>query len=75
MKIQEFDPEYIDPNQDTVMKRHFTDNRKSKITLKDLNRLKKMRAAHDLETLMRGDFLEIIYGTPDDAASGGGLGI
>ena len=33
-----------------------------------------MRAAKDLEELMRGDFLEIIYGGPDEAAGLGGPG-
>ena len=40
-----------------------------------LNKLKKMRAAKDLENLMRGDFLEIIYGAPSEEQVEGGAGI
>ncbi len=44
------------------------------ITLKHLNRLKKMRAAKDLENLIRADTLELMYSVPNEAPGGpGGL--
>jgi hypothetical protein len=55
-----------------VMQRRTSDSRKPTITLKELNKLKKMRAAKDLEELMRGDFLEIIYGAAGEEAAAGG---
>jgi hypothetical protein len=71
MNANEIDPSYRDINQDRLMQRQTTDSRKPTITLTVLNKLKKMRAAKDLEELMRGDFLEIIYS--DQAADSGGI--
>lgn len=76
MNAKELDPRYRDPNRDTIVQRDPHDSRKPKITLAHLNRLKKMRAAKDLQELMRGDFMEIIYGSvsePGAEGPGGGL--
>ena len=70
MKVDDIDPEFRNPDKDTLMKRNLNDSRKPTITLHALNKLKKMRAAKDLENLMRGDFLEIIYGIPDQESGG-----
>jgi len=75
MNANEIEPMYRDNNQDKVMQRHKKDSRKPTITLFHLNKLKKMRAAKDLENLMRGDFLEIIYGAPSEEQAEGGGGI
>jgi hypothetical protein len=72
MNANELDPTYRDDNNDKIMQRNVNDSRKPTITLVHLNKLKKMRAAKDLENLMRGDFLEIIYGAPEEA--GGEVG-
>ena len=75
MRADELDPKFLDPNADIVQKRKLHNSRKSTITLASLNKLKKMRAAKDLQQLMRGDFMEIIYGSAsEEAAAGGGLG-
>lgn len=71
MKATDLEPTYRNNDNDMVMKRDVSDSRKPRITLASLNKLKKMRAAKDLENLMRGDFLEIIYGGSDDAQGGG----
>lgn len=74
MKATELDPTFRNDDQDILMKRNANDSRKPTITLLSLNKLKKMRAAKDLENLMRGDFLEIIYGaTGEQSPEGGGL--
>jgi hypothetical protein len=74
MKATELDPTFRNDDNDLLMKRDIHDSRKPTITLLSLNKLKKMRAAKDLENLMRGDFLEIIYGANgEQAAPGGGL--
>lgn len=70
MKADEIKPQFRDVNNDIIMQRHKHDSRKPKITLASLNKLKKMRAAKDLETLMRGDFLEIIYGQTQEGGQG-----
>lgn len=73
MNANEIDPTYRDRDQDKIMQRDKHDSRKPTITLLHLHKLKKMRAAKDLENLMRGDFLEIIYGaTSEEQPEGGG---
>lgn len=72
MRAEEFEPGFRNNDQDIVMKRNEHDSRKPTITLMSLNKLKKMRAAKDLENLMRADFLEIIYGSASEEAQPGG---
>lgn len=74
MRADEFDGGYVDLAADELQKRHLHQTRKPKFTLKHLNRLKKMRAAEDLERMMRMDALEIIYGTPEQPEGAGGMG-
>lgn len=67
---------YYDPNADKINGRNLGDTRKPKLTLRALNRLKKMRAMRKLENLKRQDLLDIMYGQPDEQAGGmgGGMG-
>lgn len=74
MNANEIDPTFRDRNADMMQQLDIRDSRKPTITLASLNKLKKMRAAKDLETLMRGDFMEIIYGSTGEEAGGGGGG-
>lgn len=71
MRAGEIEMGYQDVGRDVQQQAHFHDTRKPRMTLKNLNRLKKMRAAHDLENHMRMDTLEIIYGSPEEGAEGG----
>jgi len=64
---------YTDPSQDKFNQRDSNNSRKPKITLAHLNRLKKMRAAKDLENLMRQDLFDIMYSAPSE--EGGGMGM
>jgi hypothetical protein len=73
MKADEIEPSYRNDDDDTIMQRHMHDSRKPTITLLSLNKLKKMRAAKDLENLMRGDFMEIIYGSTGEEEAGAGV--
>lgn len=78
MKLVEFAPEeistgYYDPARDKVNTAKLTDTRKPVLRLRDLNRLKKMRALQQLEALKREDLLAIMYAAPDDGM-GGGMG-
>ena len=72
MRADDIDPTFQDNNNDLIMQRQIRDSRKPTITLIALNKLKKMRAAKDLENLMRADFLEIIYGS-SNADEGGAI--
>lgn len=73
MRADDFEVQYYDPGQDNYGQAQPRDTRKVRLTLHHLNKLKKMRAAQDLENHMRMDTLEIIYGAPE-AEAGGGLG-
>jgi len=80
MKLVEFvKPEdaaigYYDPAADKVNQRQRDNTRKVELTLRDLNRLKKMRAQRRLESLKRQDLLGIMYGIPEEGEGGGGMG-
>jgi hypothetical protein len=71
MRATDIDPTYMDNGEDHIQQRKPSFSRKPIITLINLNKLKKMRAAKDLDILMRNDFLEIMYAVPSE--EGGGL--
>lgn len=71
MRAEELDPTFRNNNDDHFMQRRLHDSRKPVITLRELNKLKKMRAAKDLENMNRNGFLQTIYGIPTEG--GGGL--
>lgn len=50
-----------DPSLDKYDAQQLTDTRRPVITLLHLNKLKKMRAAKNLENLVRRDVLELLY--------------
>lgn len=60
-----------DPAQDEFTAQQLQDTRKPAITLLHLNKLKKMRAARNLENLVRRDVLELLYGAPSEEAPPG----
>jgi hypothetical protein len=70
MRANEFEMEYYDQGADKLSQAQISDTRKPRLTLRHLNKLKKMRAAQDLENHMRMDTLEIIYGAPAEEAGG-----
>ena len=71
MRAGEIDMGYQDVGKDKFTQAQIYDTRKPRMSLRNLNKLKKMRAAQDLENHMRMDTLEIIYGTPEEEAAGG----
>lgn len=76
MKLYELDGSdletaYYDPAEDKVNARLPTDTRKAKLTLRALNRLKKMRALRRLEGLKRQDLFGVMYAEPDQGGGGG----
>lgn len=64
MKIFEFDAQVgrYNPNADQISMANITDTRKSRLTLRDLNKLKKLRALRRLESLKQQDIISLIYG-------------
>lgn len=71
---QDFETALYDPSGDEVGVRVPTDQRKPTLTLRHLNRLKRIRALHKLEALKREDLLTIMYGAPDEEQGGMGMG-
>lgn len=49
-----------DDKEDTL---HMGDTRKPKLSLKHLNKLRKMRELRRFEKMQQGDFHELMYGT------------
>lgn len=68
MRTDDLEPGASDPSQDNFTQQRLGDTRRPKITLVHLNRLKKMRAARDLENLVRRDLLDMLYGAPDEGS-------
>lgn len=77
MKLDEFveqkdlETAYYDPAGDTIESRKIDDTRKPRLKLRDINRLKKMRAMKQLEALKREDILATMYAEPADSGGGG----
>jgi hypothetical protein len=77
-KLFELDHDSISryqPNQDQTEKKNYGDKRKPKLTLKMINRLKKIRASKSLENHNRKKVLGIMYGVPSEGGEGGPGGI
>lgn len=74
MTLNEFDQPMAkglyDPTSDKLAKASMDDTRKNVLTLKDLNRLKKLRAFRRLEDLRHQDSLAMIYGQTGDDDGG-----
>ena len=66
MKIYEVDATYYTPEDDRYSQLQLDDTRRPRITLAHLNKLKKMRAARQLENLVRRDVLGLLYGAPEE---------
>lgn len=68
MKVDDFNnvPSNYDPDSDELNSADIMDTRKDRLTLRDLNRLKKLRAFRKLEMLKRQDTLSMIYGQPSE---------
>lgn len=50
------------PEEDKFLKASLFDTRKPKLTLKSINKLKKIRASKKLSQIKRADMLNVIYG-------------
>lgn len=63
--------EFYDPSEDNFQKRSPDDTRKSKLTLKELNKLRKYRDIKNAEEIDHSQFVRTMYSAPAD--TGGGL--
>lgn len=64
VEAEEPDTSLYDPNQDELRKAHLDDTRKPSLTLRMINRLKKMRASKRVEQAKKQEFLGVMYGKP-----------
>ena len=70
MRADEIEGAYYSPQDDKFTPAHLHDTRRARLTLFQLNKLKKMRAAKALEDLVHADNLEIQYAPPEEGAPG-----
>lgn len=70
---EEIETGHYDPAEDNN-RRQLDDVRRPSLTLKQLNRVKKMKALKTLENLKREDLLSVMYGSGGGDDSGGGFG-
>ena len=64
MRSTEILNEYYDAEDDNYNNRKIDDVRKSRLTLKHLNRLRKQREVHNMEVATRLDRVKQIYARP-----------
>ena len=57
---------FYEPENDAYDHHDLGDDRKPKLTLRMVNRLKKIRSTKDLEMAKKGDLLGIMYGLNSD---------
>jgi len=65
--------EFYNPEEDKLNMRSPEDTRKSKLTLEDLNKLRKYRDIKQAEELEHDEFVQIMYAQPVEG--GGDLGL
>jgi len=67
--------EFYNPEFDEFQKRQEEDTRKSKLTLEQLGKLRKVREIKEDEKLKHDEFVKVMYKNPDPNTGVGGLGI
>lgn len=60
-----------DPEKDEVHKRKLGDIRKAKLTLRIVNRMKKIRSTKRLEMAQKQDILGLMFSAPEEDQGGG----
>lgn len=73
MRSNEILNEYYEAEDDNLSNRQIDDTRKTRLTLKHLNRLRKQREVHNIEHANRTNRIKSIYTSSED--SGGGMNL
>lgn len=68
MRADEFQGAYYSPEDDKFNQARLHDTRRVRLTLMQLNKLKKMRAAKALEDLVHSDHLSMQYAPAEEGA-------
>jgi hypothetical protein len=71
MRADDFEGAYYSPEDDRFNQAQLHDTRRKRLTLIQLNKLKKMRAAKSLEDLVHADLLALQYGPGEEGAGPG----
>jgi len=73
-----FDPKTMEPVEDNTYEAEddisvitVDDNRKTRLTLKDINRARKASDSHKEEVAKEQEFIKQMYGQPPEGAAGG----
>ena len=72
-ELEDRDIGYYNPEEDDLSRASFGDTRKPKLTLRHLNRLKKIRATRKLENAKHQELLDVMYSVSDDEGGEGAL--
>lgn len=70
MRSDEFLVEYYDAEDDEYNNRKIDDVRRSRLTLRHLNRLRKQREVHNVEHATRAERVKTIYRSAADSGEG-----
>lgn len=71
-EVEEQDIGIYNPEEDKLSALNIEHNRKPKITLRHINRLKKIRATNKVEQLQKEELLSAMYGSkPEEGDEGG----
>ena len=65
--------EFYNPEFDEFQKADSEKRRKPKLTLEQINKLRKVRAIKRAEDIEHNKFVNVMYKAPTDAGAGGGL--
>ena len=71
IELEDRDIGYYDPAEDDLSRAFVHDSHKPKLTLRHLNRLKKIRATRKLDNLKKQDLLDVMYSVPEEEAESG----
>lgn len=63
--------EFYNPENDQLVKRDPEDTRKAKLTLEELNKLRKVRDIRNAEEIEHNKFVRTMYAQPVQSDSGG----
>lgn len=70
-EVEQRDIGRYDPEKDELSRFNLDQTRRPKITLRHLNRLKKIRATKKLEQLQKESLLQVMYGASTEEEEGG----
>lgn len=62
--------EYYDPEEDELNKARLSDTRRPRLTLRHLNKLRKVQELRQMELASHAEFVKTMYGAPPEEGGG-----